>query len=663
MSTQPTNLPVPSESPRDLKFNAGKFDEFVTSESHVYVDRFGDEHRTIAGINYSANQAMLNYGYITKKSFEIGATLDTPNTVLQLESDGEFYRWDGDWSQPKVVPPGSTPDTTGGIGPGKWVGVGDASLRKELAEVSGADIVNTSNGDSVQDSIFEAKTTEYDTASYFGGQLAIFKNDMADPLTQQVNLTLVGDSITWGMQASGIATTEPRSHSLNDARNNGSSSTWANLLHKWISKNWFGGMAAVETATAGVPSGVNVFTYSKIIDLFPGQQGITLSGSWTQTANASALKGVYLDASYPYNGKEISFNITGDTFSVVYAAISGGSTYQVYLDNVLQGTYPTSSTDMGIPTSFGNVREHSLGAFTGSRTIRIVPNGGTATTFRIEGVRINKQFQLINQGIIGVQTKEYRTKLLNDAVLGRSRYVFVQLGTNDRGATYDSVGEANTVLRLKAALEDLVTALGTRNIVLLCANDVTEDESTFSYNMSDVRNVVYSVAYKMGVDFIDNFTPTNTLISNNYSVVEDQLHPNDFGHSVVAGNIIKAISGASKQQLSIKESTTSFTAAIQAGWSAINTVNFNFPTTPKSVLGYSVRVKLSTETDFGAWSSSQEVVTDDSGTVGGVQNPSGVIQFGMVRTFLSAGGATRAIVKSTASGAVTINVEARAYWI
>lgn len=137
MATQPTNLPVPSELPRDLKFNAGKIDEFVTSGNHVYVDRFGNKHRTIEGINYDANQAMLNYGYITKKSFEIGATLNTPNTVLQWESNGEFYRWDGDWTQPKVVPAGSTPDSTGGIGEGKWVGVGDASLRGDLNNPNG----------------------------------------------------------------------------------------------------------------------------------------------------------------------------------------------------------------------------------------------------------------------------------------------------------------------------------------------------------------------------------------------------------------------------------------------------------------------------------------------------------------------------------------------
>ncbi|MGZ0328297.1 hypothetical protein ACTM6V_01135 [Citrobacter freundii] len=132
MATQPTQDAVPSESPRDLKFNAGKIDEFVTSNQETYTDRFGTLHRTIHGINNDANRAMQEYGYITKKSFEIGATLDTPNTVLQWENNGEFYRWDGGWASPKVVPPGSTPDSAGGIGKGKWVGIGDASVRNAI---------------------------------------------------------------------------------------------------------------------------------------------------------------------------------------------------------------------------------------------------------------------------------------------------------------------------------------------------------------------------------------------------------------------------------------------------------------------------------------------------------------------------------------------------
>ncbi len=90
MATQPTNLPVPSETPRDLKFNAGKIDEFVTSTAHTYTDRFGVQHWTIAGIQYTATQVILSLGYITMDSFQAGATLTLPNQVLRDTSTGEY---------------------------------------------------------------------------------------------------------------------------------------------------------------------------------------------------------------------------------------------------------------------------------------------------------------------------------------------------------------------------------------------------------------------------------------------------------------------------------------------------------------------------------------------------------------------------------------------
>lgn len=136
MTTQPTNLPVPSESPRDLKFNAGKIDEFVTSFSHAYTDRFGNDHYTIEGIRWLAQQAMAAFGYITIDSFQEGATLTLPNQVLRCklpDGDGDYYRWDGPFgSAGKVVPAGSTPATTGGVGKGAWVSVGYAAALNNL---------------------------------------------------------------------------------------------------------------------------------------------------------------------------------------------------------------------------------------------------------------------------------------------------------------------------------------------------------------------------------------------------------------------------------------------------------------------------------------------------------------------------------------------------
>lgn len=141
MATTPTSLPIPSEDPRVLKYNAGKFDEVMTSDAHYYTDRFGVRRWTIAGFEYTAKEAIRAYGYITLKSFQAGAPLPNneltlPNQVLQDETNGEYYRWDGDF--PKVVAAGSTPASTGGEGPGAWLSVGDASLRHDLSTDNGA---------------------------------------------------------------------------------------------------------------------------------------------------------------------------------------------------------------------------------------------------------------------------------------------------------------------------------------------------------------------------------------------------------------------------------------------------------------------------------------------------------------------------------------------
>lgn len=131
MATQPTKNPVPSESPRDLKFNAGKIDEFVSSLARQYADRFGNQHYTIEGLRWLAQQAIASFGYITVDSFQTGATISLHNQVLRDTSSGEYYRWDG--PLPKSVPANSTPSNSGGIGVGAWLSVGYAALRQQLA--------------------------------------------------------------------------------------------------------------------------------------------------------------------------------------------------------------------------------------------------------------------------------------------------------------------------------------------------------------------------------------------------------------------------------------------------------------------------------------------------------------------------------------------------
>ncbi|MEC5320213.1 hypothetical protein VSX61_14930 [Brenneria populi subsp. brevivirga] len=153
MATTPTNNPVPSESPRDLKFNAGKIDEFVTSIANTYIDRLGGDHYTIEGLTNLVKQIVSNLGLVPFGTFEAGATLENGTQTLKAD-DGNYYRWDGDF--PKSVPSGSTPEATGGIARGAWVNVTDATLRANLGSSEdglGGSLVSLSGAGTVQDAL------------------------------------------------------------------------------------------------------------------------------------------------------------------------------------------------------------------------------------------------------------------------------------------------------------------------------------------------------------------------------------------------------------------------------------------------------------------------------------------------------------------------------
>lgn len=177
MATTPTNKPIPSEDPRDLKFNAGKIDEVVTSDAHYYTDRFGVRRWTIAGFQYTAEEAIRNYGYITMDSFEDGSTLTLPNQVLRYKATGEYYRWDGEL--PKIVSAASTPETSGGVGLGAWVGVGDASLRSDLSTDSGASLSGYQNPKSLVSETVKLALDKFNIRVIFAEDFGV-KTDSSD---------------------------------------------------------------------------------------------------------------------------------------------------------------------------------------------------------------------------------------------------------------------------------------------------------------------------------------------------------------------------------------------------------------------------------------------------------------------------------------------------
>ncbi|EQA5721797.1 GDSL-type esterase/lipase family protein [Cronobacter dublinensis] len=187
----PTQNPIPSADIRDHVFGGAKIDEFVTSLDQQYLDRFGKAHYTIEGLK----QLVLNLGWNPVGSFQAGATINTAGDIIQDTSNGVWYRWDNISTLPKTVPAGSSPNTTGGTGEGKWLAVDVTDvLRRELESTTGASLINTADGKSVQEHILLSDSADYRNRNIKYLTSAHFK------LRRKAGLSILcqGDSETFG---------------------------------------------------------------------------------------------------------------------------------------------------------------------------------------------------------------------------------------------------------------------------------------------------------------------------------------------------------------------------------------------------------------------------------------------------------------------------------
>ena len=125
---------------------------------------------------------------------------------------------------------------------------------------------------------------------------------------------------------------------------------------------------------------------------------------------------------------------------------------------------------------------------------------------------------------------------LYPAVIDSDDFIFIQLGTNDRGnKSTVPVDVFRTISWLKTIVNSLVVR--NKNIVLMAANAVTEDESAMAYNQSDIAREVANLAKQFKVPFIDNHAATLMLKVDGTVFLSDGLHPNDVGYRVMFDNI------------------------------------------------------------------------------------------------------------------------------
>lgn len=85
MATIPNKDPVPSNAPRNLKFNAEKMDEAINSKFHEYTDRLGVKRKTWSGIESDLDSIITSLDT---------ASFTFPDVIAGLAgtTDGQYFR-------------------------------------------------------------------------------------------------------------------------------------------------------------------------------------------------------------------------------------------------------------------------------------------------------------------------------------------------------------------------------------------------------------------------------------------------------------------------------------------------------------------------------------------------------------------------------------------
>lgn len=198
MTTYNTGNPLGSSAAKDLYDNAQNLDKAVNDrDNNIWIDRFGVSRRTWHGLELMVADAASMYGYIiiSGKSFTTGATVNL-NEALLNESTGEYYHWTGSFPDGgKIVPPNSSPESTGGEGVGKWLSIGDAATRTALKQIDGYSLIGSASYADIRNYAGTASVIYCSGISnVFDGGFGYFDLDPSDTSTADNGGTVLVDA-------------------------------------------------------------------------------------------------------------------------------------------------------------------------------------------------------------------------------------------------------------------------------------------------------------------------------------------------------------------------------------------------------------------------------------------------------------------------------------
>lgn len=379
-----------------------------------------------------------------------------------------------------------------------------------------------------------------------------------DPLTQMIGIVFMGDSITWGATLTGNAVSTPRDGTLSDPRDYATTPSYVNNLKAYIGSVYFPGATPVHTNWVDAPSGEAVTTWKKTALLYPGQPPFAVYTSGSSVSSASIQTHGTTKLGYRFNLSDgngagtsvvgVRFRFTGEKFKLWYASQASNSTdYTLLINDVSQGDFSSNSGS----TQTGLSREHTFD-YVRDAIIEIrlkrTAGGGIKNLF-LEAIEIEKTCVITNQGIIGSDTRRQRVFILSGTYdtlpfTDVDKFIFYQIGTNNRGWQQESTQQPTGVLTLKNGLNLMINRtyelVPDAEIVMMAANMTTDyDGENFAFDMDQVRSTIRQVADERQLDFIDNYSIFRGVDLGDE--LADGLHPNAAGHLRMSNNIIARI--------------------------------------------------------------------------------------------------------------------------
>lgn len=370
--------------------------------------------------------------------------------------------------------------------------------------------------------------------------------DLYDAITNPLrdsHIGHIGDSIDWGVGATGIASIDPRSHQLSDARNNFTSRTWVNLFRKWTAELSCHAKNEVDTQSTGLSTyynPVNIEVQDAWKEFTPADIS---SGLLTQT-KAETIR--TFGANHCIDilaGRSVSFQFSGPAISLVYATLQNLNA-SFYIDGVLNTSVVTDGT---VTPAFGTRLDIS-GLTDAIHTMRIECAASAGSPLRLQYLVRNKRHSVMNSGLIGTNTAEWLpggTLLVPEALPSNVTHVLIKLGTNDRGMATGPgymAGAQGTFVNLNAIVNSLRSTYPGVRIILIAPPYAPTDSA---YGSSDeIARAVRRAARVLECGFIDLYSPTLELEMQGETWLSDGLHPNDYGYRTMFKAVQAAIVSA-----------------------------------------------------------------------------------------------------------------------